>query len=599
MIQFDLARFKGVKYSLQDLSFDNRLTLPIGKVVPVGYEELFPGEEADVKVQQLTRFMPMPAPLMQRFDVYIDAHFVPYRILKAQGFDSEKYFNYRLNSVLDSQYSLPLCTGETGLSLLAQGPGSLPDYLGLPTLSKAVFNEFKDALVAQSILFVVPMDKDLTFDGDPTLIDPYQYSAEEVEFTSPAGDPVMVRPFGNYLLEFMLGSTAYADLVADSETLSLSSILTGTNKTYTSRAEYEKDIISFTGKSLQMAANSYVSYVYSVYFGLQDTSSYVFNVLPFWVYHRIIADWYINTNFQDPETYLASHLVLDSASDLSDLAQRYWAQDYFTSCFTTPQVGNAVRIPANGTISDLRTANSIQKMLERALYTGKRYIEQVRSFFGAHSSDARFDRTEVLGRRVYRINMNDVTQTNQADFEGMLSTPVGQVSSNGISVAGDHLCHYKAEEHGMIMFLMSVRPKAAYFQGFRRIFLKRDLEEFLTPDLAQVGEQPIYKAELFFDPQFADTPTSGSVFGFNRRYAEYLYHPSEVHGEFRTTMDYWHAARRFDGPVVLNEDFLKVTDSDNVERIFNVPSEPGNVCSWLYFDVKVSRALPRYIDYDL
>lgn len=622
MIQFDLAKFKGPKFSLQDLSFDNRLTLPVGKIVPVGFWEVFPNEEFDCKIQQLTRFMPMPAPIMQRFDLFLDAHFVPYRILKAAGFDSEKYFNVRTNSPQEDNYTLPLTSDATGKAILAANiPGTLADYLGLP----CPFTAETVALVKASLSSYYDLNETWAFEYFPdylhnSIIDFVNYDADDSDpFIGVANSltignkTVSVIPFARFVLQYCLGhgslsagDVALGVLMDDSIEADWQSILT--NNVYNVRnapatqALLDKAIIDAYGYSMETLREEYFYYVYKLYAAailpVGDEGDFQLNMLPFWVFHRIIGDWYINSNFEDPDTYIANHLVVNSVSQCIDLPDRYWGQDYFTSCFTSAQAGDAVRIPVDGTIADLRSANAIQKMLERAIYTGKRYIEQVRSFFGAHSSDARFDRTEVLGRQVYRININDVTQVNQGDYDGMLSTPVGQVSSNGISVNGGKLFHYKAEEHGMIMVLASVRPKAAYYQGFNRIYLKRDLEDFLLPQLAQVGEQPVYKSELYWDPTGA-TPASGSIFGFNRRYSEYMYHPSEVHGEMRGSMDYWHAARKFDSTPALNTEFLTVTENDQVTRVFNVPGESGNVVSWLFFDVKAARALPRYVDYEL
>ena len=84
---------------------------------------------------------------MQRYDVYLDAHFVPYRLLKNQYFNSEKFFNLRENDPREESYSLPLTSDADGLSLfLANKPGTLADYLGIPVQLGAFRKEVENWL---------------------------------------------------------------------------------------------------------------------------------------------------------------------------------------------------------------------------------------------------------------------------------------------------------------------------------------------------------------------------------------------------------------------------------------------------------------------
>lgn len=64
---------------------------------------------------------------------------------------------------------------------------------------------------------------------------------------------------------------------------------------------------------------------------------------------------------------------------------------------------------------------------------------------------------------------------------------------------------------------------------------------------------------------------NNGVFGYVPRYAEYKYNISGVHGDFRTSLDFWHMDRKFNASPNLNADFVvcnpddrnfAVTDSD-------------------------------------
>ena len=77
-----------------------------------------------------------------------------------------------------------------------------------------------------------------------------------------------------------------------------------------------------------------------------------------------------------------------------------------------------------------------------------------------------------------------------------------------------------------------------------------------------IGQQEIQLNELFL----AAANDENDVFGFSDKYEEYRGHPSTVSAEFRDTLDYWHMARKFDDPPVLNQSF---TDCVPTKRIHN------------------------------
>lgn len=315
------------------------------------------------------------------------------------------------------------------------------------------------------------------------------------------------------------------------------------------------------------------------------------------VYWRIIQDWFINTNFENYDDYDNY-----SNSDYSDtltpkayhLFERYWENDYFTSAFASTQSGSDVPIPVNGSIKDLRNANALQRVMELVLYSGKRYIDQIRTFFGAKSSDARLDRAEVLGKQDFVFGIDEISQTSQSDREN----PLGSFAGRALTAGNGNLFHYKCEEHGMIMIMACIKPLSSYVGVQDRLLFKTSPYDFLIPQFAQVGEQEIYSDELVQKIP-TDPLDIGNVFGYQRRYAEYMFKHNEVHGDFAGNMDYWTMARKFQTVPVLNVDFLTMTASDNLNRAFAVPSAKNHYYCYFAFEFKDVNALPRYLNYDL
>ena len=326
--------------------------------------------------------------------------------------------------------------------------------------------------------------------------------------------------------------------------------------------------------------------------------------MPVYAYWSAVYDWYINTNLESnaakKDTWLAEELGLPFVGDEDNCFavpekallpfDSYWANDYFTSAFLTPQSGSAVSIPVNGTIADLRNANSLQEFMEKLLYSGKRVIDVVKTIFGVESSDLRVDRCQVIGSKSFALNISDVQQTSQSDIDSQL----GNFAGYGISVGRDGFIDFQADEHTLVMVMMRVRPNAVYESQMNHLLLQTDPYDFLIPDFANVGEQPIQTIELFQGVNVDNT-----IFGYTRRYAQYMFTPSHVHGEFRTSLDYWHDSRRFDSKPVLNTEFCKVTEKDDLNRIFAVPAAKEHLYSFLWFDTAISRPLGKFVQYSL
>ena len=86
-------------------------------------------------------------------------------------------------------------------------------------------------------------------------------------------------------------------------------------------------------------------------------------------------------------------------------------------------------------------------------------------------------------------------------------------------------------EHGMIIGLCSVRADLNYQQGMRRMWNRSTRYDFYFPVFAHLGEQAILNKEIYA----TGTSTDEDVFGYQERWAEYRYFPSQISGLFRST----------------------------------------------------------------
>lgn len=221
------------------------------------------------------------------------------------------------------------------------------------------------------------------------------------------------------------------------------------------------------------------------------------------------------------------------------------------------------------TINSLRTAFQMQKFYERLARGGSRYTEVLRSFFGVVSPDARLQRPEFLGSFTKMVNVNPIAQTSATDN----TSPQGNLSAYGVTAAKFHGFTKSFVEHGYVFGFVCARADLTYQQGINKMWLRSTVYDFYWPTFAHLGEQAIELREIYAQGSEADT----TVFGYQERYAEYRYKPSQITGKFRSSvvdgsLDKWHLSQFFNNAPTLNEEFI--IENPPIERIIAVTDEP-------------------------
>ena len=252
------------------------------------------------------------------------------------------------------------------------------------------------------------------------------------------------------------------------------------------------------------------------------------------------------------------------------------------------------------TINNLREAFQLQRMYERDSRGGSRYTELIRSHYGVTSPDARLQRPEYLGGKSTRIMANIVPNT--AAFPS--GAPLGELASYMTSGATGDGFMRSFTEHGLVIGLCNVRADLTYQRGVERFWSRKTRFDHYWPTLSHLGEQEVKNKEIW---QTGAQGVDDATFGFQERYAEYRYKPSQVTGIMRsvledppesgepgqpyTSLDTWHLAQDFDVLPQLNEEFIE--DNPPIARIVAVPSEPDMLLDAQFSYVCV-RPMPVY-----
>ncbi|NTU73866.1 phage capsid protein [Candidatus Roizmanbacteria bacterium] len=240
------------------------------------------------------------------------------------------------------------------------------------------------------------------------------------------------------------------------------------------------------------------------------------------------------------------------------------------------------------TINTLRQAFQIQKIYERDARGGTRYIELIKSHFGVTSPDARLQRPEYLGGGSSPVIISPIPQTSATSGGAVL----GDLAAIGTVHLNNHGFTSSFTEHCLIIGLVSVRADLTYQQGLNRMWSRSTRFDYYWPALSHIGEQAVLQKEIFAD---GNSTNDNKVFGYQERYAEYRYKPSQITGLLRsnaaTPLDSWHLSQNFANAPVLDQTFI--SEDPPLDRCIAVPSEPHFIFD-SYISMKCARPMPVY-----
>lgn len=560
---FDTVLVRKPKKSRFNLNHSVLLTCNAGYEVPFMCQEAIPGDVFKISSEVLVKAAPLIAPLMHQVNLKVEFWYVPNRLV------FPKWENY-INPKDDNDEALKL-PQVYNLDSNYVKPGTLWDYLGLPTpfangmdvalrenqhyginalpflAYQMIWNEFYRDPNMQSPI-KLPSDINPFYDGDIRKV--YENNEEYYElfnlrkrcwekdyFTTAQpdvqrGDDVMLNMSGN--ATFNVENFPQAS---------------GPNTYHIQNPQGGENIPIGTA-------------------GIGQNGS----IVP----------------YVDGSGKTVGWQVLDSNGRSVG-----GVQSYQQAVSQLQQLSGHIDMDSGISINDLRELNVLQKYKERLQLAGTRYIDWLKAFFGVYSSDARLQRPQFLGGGRVPLTIGETLQTSQTTD----TSPQGTRTGNFYALSSTPSAKYKVEENGYIIGVLCVIPRTSYYQGIPRHFTKFDRYDFAIPMFANLGEQPVRRTELFVkDTTWLQGAlrfqTKGGLFGYQQRYAEYKSIPSSIHGLFRTSLDSWHWARKFENMPVLGKDFLAcdpdyrpfAIEDENLDEHFYIE---------LYNHVTAVRPLPK------
>lgn len=494
------------KRSKHSLSFQRLQSMNMGYLYPTGCVEVLPGDSMRFAQSAFCRFSPLINPVMAKINVYMYRFYVPYRIL-------DENFETMITGGPDNNTSV-ICP-QIHLDQTSWQEGGIFDYMGVGNPGANGIDVSAYPFRAYNLIWN-------EFFRDQDLM-------TEAYFSNGPGngdDPVYDKPASFGLLPVCWEKDYFTIARPWRQKGDAVSIPVAGNVTPLSVSISASGPMIYSGVTTAPSGERLSG---SLYAKGDVTGAGL---------HKVPA--YFSTS-------TANTLETGASGDL-----------VYQSGLKTTVSGNT----AAGFISpdDLRLAMSLQRFAENRARFGSRYSEYLR-MLGVRPQDARLQLPEYLGGGMSTMQLSEVIQT--APTEG---AALGTLGGHGVGVARSRRSRHFFPEHGVVLFLAVLRPKALYTNSIPREFLRKSRFDFWQPELQHLGQQEITNKELN-----ASNDNPDAVFGYSDRYNEYRYKQSQVCGEFRSLLQDWHLGRVLPSNTTLNADFVRcqprtdifaVTDQD-------------------------------------
>ena len=683
--------FSSPNRATHDWSFQNNLTLKMGKITPCCYIPLTPGESVRIKPTFGFNFEPMVFPVQTRMRAHLHFFYVRYKDLYKDWLDKfglpKQGLEMPYMTLTDENRDM-INTGEIG------------DYFNIPTVT---YGSFGSQQVTQGTFNIMTEEGDDYFGvlkGVPTvggfIEDHIQYHPLSSDFPSNARRLVnnlqltdsldrdkdvylSVNLHNNSIVNFThcdiwyLDNTAHVISAGPSISPSLSThknnqLLYKLN--IPSNAEFIFSVYNIPTSVQNISGLGFdvsIDYFNDTSFGIEN-SDQPLNSLPFcssvnedgerlvnfpfrayeFVYNSFYRDERNNPYKIDGQIEYNKYLPsTDGGADTYHYKLRNinWEQDFLTTATQSPQFGVAplVGITSTGTmtfadeegntytaqakvgddgdtitgisvhspdmptgtlralidtvssgisISDFRNVNALQRLLEKRMRHGLKYVDMVQASFGTRPKNLEISMPEFIGGVNHDVIVNAVSQTTDT-VDVPLGTKGGIASVLGSS---EHHISCYADDFGCILGLVYIAPVPNYSQLLPKHFFASEALDYFHPEFGHIGYQPIYNKEVaplqfFRDDKANDTDNYNSVFGYQRPWYDMISKTDEVHGNFRNNKRRYLINRVFDTPPALTEDFLLV-DADQVNDVFAVTEDTDKIFGQVYFAIKRKNAVP-------
>lgn len=248
------------------------------------------------------------------------------------------------------------------------------------------------------------------------------------------------------------------------------------------------------------------------------------------------------------------------------------------------------------TINALRLSFAIQRIAERNAIYGNLYRDTLRHW-GAVASSMDTMIPEYLGGERNHINIETVLQNSQTSS----NSPLGETGAFSVTVNSNVDFTKSFTMHGMVIGLVCIRVEQhKYSQGLPRQFSREKVLDHFWPEMARIGNQPVYNREIHLQSDSVvntnGTPVNDDVFNYKEYGQEYIVTPNRASGEmnpvYAQSLSAWHYGDKDSSLPVFGATWMH-EPIYNIDRTLAVQSSVANqFFGDFFFEESVSAPIP-------
>lgn len=530
----------------QNLSHTVSGTMVMGLNYPCDTFEVFPGESFSISAANLTRFMPQISPTMADVTIGVDVYQTPWRqLFDKLGLDWDAYLTGGENGT-DTQVLPTITIPSTGYD-----SGGLADWLNYPTNYVDPQTGTKVVVGAGLVLNALPVicymhimnenSRDQNFIAKLDLTKYQDFLDGNYAFVDPAGNAISYPMLVQGLFRKAWSRDYYGRSMPNTQRGSVVSVpLSGIPAPVVTGA------VEHTTTGLPQMK-------------MRDTSG------------------------ARPSSTSALAVASDGGLRSAGGAT---AGGWYGS--PTNLYADMTGVPAFDLIT-FRLAARMQHFGEILQTAGARAVEFTYRMFGVRIPDARIQRPIFHGSFRIPVIFSEVLQTSSSDT----TSPQGNLAGHGIAGGTNKAIHIKCIEHGYVMCIAHVMPKAQYQNVIPKYLLRSTRWDIPNPVFSHIGDQATLRKEIY-----PNSANPDQVFGYVPRYSELSFLPSTIHGQLKGPMLHWTMARVFGTEPVLGAEFRYASPSNRSFAVQyldpptnTVPADQMQV--QIGFNIRARRMFPR------
>jgi len=553
-----------IQRSIFDLSHGHMTTFDAGELIPIFSQEVLAGDTWEVSTSMVIRAQTMLTPTFSNMNADLYFYFVPFRLMWEHF---PEFFGENRQSawVQQVEYQMPAISSPPG----GYQTGTIADHLSWPVNVEwsATDPLAPSALPLRGIALVCDQwfrDENLTDPLNIPLGDSNQTGSNGTNYINDVvngGMPFKVAKYHDYFTSCLPSAMKAAQPVSF-----------GTNPVVTT-----SNFPVFAGANLNYSVDANGNLV---------TGQTMYPM----VGHGNATDVVNIYNHGSYDAYYQTETLTDGKVS-SFKVDTDNSHNKFSPINLYADPTNLISVSGvSFTINELRLAFQLQRFYEKMARGGSRLIETLKMHFGVTSPDARIQRTEYLGGKRVPLTVHEITNTaqTQADFLGDVGAKLATSDVDGSFIKS-------FVEPGYIFGFVCVRYPHQYSQGLEKQYMRKKWQQFYWPTFANIGEQPVYDAEIYAD---STTIANDTVFGYQEAYADYRFAVDKITGELRpgiqNTLASWHIGDYYTQKPTLSDSWIR-EDKTNVDRVLAVTSQVSNqFFADFWFDVKATRPMPVY-----